>query len=267
MNDLTRMNHGRSMPHLSTTTIDYALVVGAGHGIGCAISSQLLAENPSLTLFCTFRDEKKAKPLFDLKEPYPERLVTFKVDPTSENQVSDLAASLFSHTSYLDGLINCVGMLHSESIQPEKSLRYIELDHLMKIFTVNSFVTPLLGKAFLKFFRNKRPSFFTTISAKVGSIEDNKSGGWYSYRASKAALNMFLKNIALEMQMLRTNTLVLSLHPGTTATELSQPYISRTKYKLHQPEETARNLIKVINQCEISDNGSFFSWDGSRLPW
>jgi NAD(P)-dependent dehydrogenase (short-subunit alcohol dehydrogenase family) len=128
-------------------------------------------------------------------------------------------------------------------------------------------ITPLLAKHFFELLKHKKPSVFAAISAKVGSIQDNQMGGWYGYRASKAALNMFLKNIALEFERRNAKTLVLALHPGTTVTELSKPFIAKTKYTLHTPEQTADNLLAVINEQDISSNKRFLSWDQTELPW
>jgi NAD(P)-dependent dehydrogenase (short-subunit alcohol dehydrogenase family) len=110
-------------------------------------------------------------------------------------------------------------------------------------------------------------SVFATISAKVGSISDNRLGGWYAYRASKAALNMFIKNIAIEFARNKKKIILLSLHPGTTKTELSEPFTKNTKYQLHTPIETAKNLLSVIENKTLDDSGKFFSWDGEELPW
>jgi len=111
-------------------------------------------------------------------------------------------------------------------------------------------------------------SIFTTISAKVGSIEDNYLGGWYGYRASKSALNMFLKNIAIEYNRVSKKTIVVALHPGTTDTKLSKPFQGNVvPEKLFSVERCTSQLLSIINALNKDDHGKFFSWDGSILPW
>ncbi|PZO42318.1 MAG: cell-cell signaling protein, partial [Phormidesmis priestleyi] len=126
----------------------------------------------------------------------------------------------------------------------------------------------LLAKHILPLLSHKSPSLFATISAKVGSIGDNHLGGWYGYRASKAALNMFLRTAAIEYSRRSPQTTLVMLHPGTTDTQLSKPFQKAVPpEKLFSTERTVRQLIAVMSALTIADSGEFFSWDGSRLPW
>ena len=152
-------------------------------------------------------------------------------------------------------------------MKPEKSLRDIDGQQFMRSFQVNALVTAIIARDFLPLLRHPGPSCLATLSAKVGSIADNQLGGWYAYRASKAALNMIIKNASLEYQRRSSKARVLAIHPGTTITELSKPYIARTKLKLHSTDETASNILSVIDGRPLSDSGLFLSWDGSTLPW
>jgi len=158
-------------------------------------------------------------------------------------------------------------LLHSQLIQPERSLGDLQPDNLLQLFSTNSLVAPLLAKHLFRLFRNPDYAVFASLSALVGSIEDNRLGGWYGYRASKAALNMFLKTVAIEFERRRCNTTVLAIHPGTTVTELSKPFIKHASHHIHSPEETASNLINLILNRTIKDNGTFWSWTGEKLPW
>ena len=108
---------------------------------------------------------------------------------------------------------------------------------------------------------------FASISAKVGSIGDNQLGGWYGYRASKSALNMFIKTLAIEFDNRKIPAVVLAIHPGTTATELSRPYVSATKMTVHSVEKTADHILSILDQRNKQDSGKFLNWDGSELPW
>lgn len=243
------------------------LIVGAGHGIGFSLVFECLNRNKKAKVLCTYRNEKKASELIKLKESYGDRLFCYQLDPCNETSVDVFFKKLKDAGVKIDLLINSVGFLHDEHIKPEKSLKDFNVNKLMSLFLVNSAVTGLLAKNF-EYVRNEEGlSCFVSLSAKVGSIEDNKMGGWYAYRASKAALNMILKNISIEFKRKRYNCLVLSIHPGTTETELSKPYITNTNYKLHLPIETAQNILNVIQGREVEDSGAFLSWDGAHLPW
>ena len=117
-------------------------------------------------------------------------------------------------------------------------------------------------------FRHDERSILAAISAKVGSIGDNQLGGWYGYRASKAALNMFMRNIAIEYRRTSPRTIAVVLHPGTTDTRLSQPFQKNVPAeKLFSVDRTVTQLLEVIENLEEGDSGQFFSWDGSPLPW
>jgi NAD(P)-dependent dehydrogenase (short-subunit alcohol dehydrogenase family) len=160
-----------------------------------------------------------------------------------------------------------VGLLHSNTIQPEKSIHRFDPANFLEIMRVNAIVTPLLGKHFLQRFNADTITAFLSISAKVGSIDDNKMGGWHSYRASKAALNMLVKNLAIECKRKYKNCIVLAIHPGTTKTDLSSPFIDRTAYKVHTPFETAENIMNILKSTTLNDTGSFYSWNGSKISW
>lgn len=255
------------MNNLNISDFGTSLIIGAGHGIGLAIVKELLMRNEESTIIATYRIESKANELLDLRSRFHHRLQILHLDPTSEDAIKELSIELDQNINQIDALINCVGLLHDEELSPEKSLKDINQASLQKLFSVNAIVTPLLAKYFCKALSQKSPSCFISISAKVGSIEDNKMGGWYGYRASKAALNMFIKTISLEFERKKSNCLVLAIHPGTTVTELSEPFIKNTKYILHQPEQTARNILNVIEGMSLEKTGSFYSWDGSELPW
>ena len=111
-------------------------------------------------------------------------------------------------------------------------------------------------------------NLFTTISAKIGSISDNHLGGWYGYRASKAALNMLMRTVAIEYRRKSPHTIVVTLHPGTTDTRLSQPFQRNVPpEKLFSVSRTTTQLLAVLDQLDSDDTGQFFSWDGTRLPW
>lgn len=138
----------------------------------------------------------------------------------------------------------------------------------MRSFQVNAMGAALLTKHLMPLLKHGDPSLFGAISAKVGSIGDNRLGGWYGYRASKAALNMLIKTASLEYARRSPNTILVLLHPGTTDTRLSQPFQRGVPpEKLFPVSRTVAQLMAVMEGLTPADSGEFFSWDGSRLPW
>ena len=239
------------------------LIVGAGHGIGLGIVSEILSRNKEVVLHATFRDKDSATPLFQ-NQTHP-RLIIHELDPCYEDSVSTLANNLKGKE--FDLIINSVGLLHNSKISPEKSFKSFKVENFLELMKINASVSALIFKYFEASLSKKNISAFVGISAKVGSIEDNNLGGWYSYRSSKAAMNMLLKCISIEAKRKRKDCIVLAIHPGTTDTELSHPFSNNISYKIHSIEETANNILNVIEGKSLEDSGHFYSWDGEELPW
>ena len=253
---LAEINHAR------------ALVVGASQGIGLGFVRALLKQDNFQRIFATYRNQSTAGELFALQEQYPNRLECLQVDITDESQIAAGVKQIQESVKHLHLALYCVGVLHEGNLAPEKSLRQIKPENLIYSFQVNSIGAVLLAKHLMPLFTKSDRSIFASISAKVGSIGDNRLGGWYGYRASKAALNMFLKTTAIEYSRRCPKTIVVALHPGTTDTRLSQPFQKNVPPgKLFPVERTVNLLSKVIANLEIKDSGKFFAWDGSQLPW
>lgn len=165
-------------------------------------------------------------------------------------------------------LLCCVGVLHDKLAVPEKRLADIQAQALAHYFAVNTIVPALLLKHLTPVLNATSEPRVAFLSAKVGSIEDNRLGGWYGYRASKAALNMLIKTSAIELARRYRDICVAALHPGTTHSPLSEPFVDRIpKGKIYSPQQSAERLMRVIDGLRPEDNGRFFHWDGSRLPW
>ncbi len=250
------------MQREETTPIS-ALIVGAGQGIGLAFVRQLLQTDRCDRLYATYRN-----PQSELLTIADARLRCLPLDLTVEDQIAATMQAIQTETSKLHLVINCVGILHQDSLQPEKSLRQIQSEQLMHYFRVNSIGAVLLAKHIQPLLKHRDRAIFATISAKVGSIGDNHLGGWYGYRASKAALNMLIRTTALEYKRTCPQTIVITLHPGTTDTQLSRPFQRNVPpEKLFTVDRTVQQLLSVLSQLQESDSGEFFSWDGNRLPW
>ncbi len=230
---------------------------------------QHLLQQPQISrIYATYRRTETATALMALQQHHPDRLWCLPMDITDEAQIQATLADIHQATPTLNLLLNCVGLLHDGSLQPEKNLQQIQPDHLMRLFQVNSIGSILLAKHALPLLKHPQRSILASISAKVGSIGDNHLGGWYGYRASKAALNMFMRTVALEYRRKSPQTIVVTLHPGTTDTALSQPFQRRVPpEKLFTVSRTVQQLIDVLAALTIEDSGYFFSWNGERLPW
>lgn len=242
-----------------------ALIFGAGHGIGLGFTEELLERHPQIQVVATYRKKELAENLLALADSYPTRLKVYQLDPTQERELQELASTLRGQS--FDLVINSVGLLHHQHIQPEKSLRSFDPEVFLEVVRVNATVTPLIAKHFEGLLNKETVSVLAGLSAKVGSIEDNRLGGWYSYRASKAALNMLIKTLSIEWARKKSKCVVLALHPGTTETPLSAPFTERTSYQVHSVRETAANLLGVIDGLGPEDSGRFLSWDGSEIDW
>jgi NAD(P)-dependent dehydrogenase (short-subunit alcohol dehydrogenase family) len=245
-----------------------AFVVGASQGIGLEFVRSLLQQDDIQHIFATYRNLDTAKELLTLKNEYGNRLTCLQVDITDESQIVAAVKIIQESVKQLHLAIYCVGVLHNHNFSPEKSLKQINAANLIYYFQVNSIGAVLLAKHLMPLFNKTDRSVFASISAKVGSIGDNRLGGWYGYRASKAALNMFLKTTAIEYSRRCPKTIVVALHPGTTDTRLSRPFQKNVpSEKLFPATKTVDLLSKVISNLEQKDSGEFFSWDGTQLPW
>ena len=242
-----------------------ALVVGGGQGIGLGFVRKLLAEDNLERVYATYRRIESATELQEIADP---RLCCMQMDITDESQIAAVIQQIQTQTSALHYLINSVGVLHEAEMQPEKSLRQINSEQLLRYFQVNSIGAMLLFKQVQPLIKHQERAILATISAKVGSISDNNIGGWYGYRASKAALNMFIRTTAIEYKRTCPQAILVALHPGTTDTRLSLPFQRNVPpEKLFSVDRTVAQLLTVINGLTASDSGEFFSWDGSRLQW
>jgi NAD(P)-dependent dehydrogenase (short-subunit alcohol dehydrogenase family) len=250
------------------------LIVGGNRGIGLGFVRRLLQSDFTeqfqvsvAHLYVTYRNQVSAE-LATIAAAYPNRLTLIQMDITDEAQIAEGMVQIQSQVSQLHLVLYCVGFLHEHGIQPEKSLQQIQAEHLIRYFQVNSIGAVLLAKQVLPLIKHGDRSVFASISAKVGSIGDNQLGGWYGYRASKAALNMLMRTTAIEYSRKSPKTLVVMLHPGTTDTGLSKPFQRNVpSEKLFSVGKTVAQLLNVIATLQPDDNGQFFSWDGSRLPW
>ena len=183
----------------------------------------------------------------------------------SEKYLKDLSLKFIEQNIKIKIFINAIGFLHDNYYSPEKKLQDINQEYMKKCFEINTIPTALMIKYFCPIMIKEEKSIFASISAKVGSISDNHLGGWYSYRASKAALNQIIKTSAIEQKRLNKNLIMVSVHPGTVNTRLSSPFIG--KKKVQTPSEAALKIINLLETLTLKDSGLFFDYNKNIIPF
>jgi NAD(P)-dependent dehydrogenase (short-subunit alcohol dehydrogenase family) len=235
------------------------VVIGASGGIGQA-AVQLLSNDPSVGLVHAFsRDATNSQ------DGKVHRLPIALRDEQSIKTAVQIATS----RAPVDLVFVASGLLHrDDAVQPEKSMGQLSINAMSEVFSVNTIGPALLAKHFLPAMRKTGKTVFAALSARVGSISDNHLGGWISYRASKAALNMVIKTLSVEQTRLRPESIVVSLHPGTVDTALSKPFSGRVaENSLFTPEHSAACLFNVIDDLNVADSGGFFAWNGTAIEY
>jgi hypothetical protein len=224
-----------------------AVIFGASGGIGSALVAALSSTN-------SFRQvigfSRKSSPPVDL------------LDEASLERAAAFAAEM----GELRLVIDATGFLHDSRQGPEKSWRQLDVGNLARAFALNAIGPALIMKHVLPRLPRLGKAVFATLSARVGSIGDNRLGGWYSYRASKAALNQLVRTAAVELARRSPEGICVALHPGTVATPLSAPFTA-AGHRAHTPAEAARHLLAVVDKLPAEANGGFFDWQGEPVPW
>ena len=228
----------------------HAVVIGASGGIGAAVCSLLQESNRVGQVLALSRSDPANN-----------------IDLADEASIA-AAAGRAAQLPNLRLVFVATGLLHDgDDLQPEKALRALDPVAMARNFAVNATGPALVLKHFAPLLPRQGKAVFAAISARVGSISDNRLGGWYSYRASKAALNMLLRTAAIELGRTRKELVVLGLHPGTVDTGLSKPFQSNvSEGKLFTPEQSAQYLLEVIDGVTPEHSGSVLAWDAQTVP-
>jgi NAD(P)-dependent dehydrogenase (short-subunit alcohol dehydrogenase family) len=244
------------------------LVVGASRGIGLALAEAQLAEPGVTQVVATHRPESDARELQRLADLHGDRLRRVPLDVSDTTSLAAFEQLVATIDGGFDLVIHAAGILHEENIQPEKSLAECNATALARLFEVNSIGPLMVAAALLPHQGRGRRFTFAALSAMVGSISDNRLGGWYGYRASKAALNQFLKTLAVECRHRHPHATILAIHPGTTDTELSRPFQRNVRPgKLYSAAATAQRILAVVGSADPGMSGQFLNWDGSEISW
>lgn len=225
------------------TRFSRALVVGDTGGIGAAIADGLRAKDVEVVGL-----SRRSDPAIDLADE----------------------ASIQNATKSIEGPFDLVfiatGLLHDDRQQPEKSVKMLAKSNFDRSFAINATGPALIMKHVLPHIARDRPAVMAALSARVGSIGDNRLGGWHAYRASKAALNMIVKTIAIELARTHDQLVVAALHPGTVDTRLSQPFQGNVPDRqLFAPEKSAGHLLDVLECLSPADSGGHFDWAGKAI--
>ena len=236
---------------MNSPRIQSAAVFGASGGIGGALVTALLAKADVERVYAVARHtidaiDTRVRPLtFDL------------TDPAS---IADTGKQIGA-----DGPIDLCIVATGELVAPEKSWSAQSADAYARAFAINATGPALIGKAMLPLLARDRRSVFAALSARVGSISDNRLGGWHAYRASKAALNMIVRNFAVELAMRNREAIAVTLHPGTVETALATPFAG--KRAMESPAVAAAQLLHVLDALTPADSGGLFAYDGQRIAF
>jgi len=233
-------------------------VIGASGGIGGALC-RLLASNPAINRVWAL---SRSQP-----DDLPASTTWRHVDVNEEATLQAAAGAIRNEGGSLRLVIVASGILRNPSGKgPEKTWQSLEAETMLEVLSVNTVGPALVAKHFLPVLVRDRKSVFAALSARVGSISDNRAGGWYSYRVSKAALNMVIKTLSIELARRNPRAICVGLHPGTVETRLSQPFVgAQSQYNPFTAQEAAHALLGVIDDLTISDSGRCLAWDGSLI--
>jgi NAD(P)-dependent dehydrogenase (short-subunit alcohol dehydrogenase family) len=234
--------------------VSRAVVIGSGGGIGAALVEALAGSGRYETIFALSRNPA---------EPGRNPIVVGTIDVADPLSIATAAEQVGGP---LDLVIVATGMLHDEGVGPERSLRALDAGRMARSFAINTIGPALVLKHFAPLLSRDRRAVIACLSARVGSISDNRTGGWYGYRASKAALNQIVRTAAIEIARSHPEAVCVALHPGTVATRLSAPFQSNVPAgKLFTSAFAAEQLLAVASGLKSGDSGRIFAWDGSEI--
>ncbi len=225
-----------------------AVIFGSSGAIGSALENRLKFEK---TIERTAGFSRSTSP---------------SVDITVEKSIADAASAVSEFDYPVRLLIDATGFLHDDDTYPEKALAKIDGFKMAYAMAVNAIGPALLMKHFLPLLPKEGKSVFCTLSARVGSIADNRLGGWYSYRSSKAALNQIVRTSAIELKRLRPDALCVAYHPGTVDSPLSDPFL-KSRFQAQSAAEAAEGCLSVLDHLTPSQSGGFFDYKGAEVPW
>lgn len=247
--------------------LEVCVVQGASRGLGLGLVEALL-ERGATRVHATCRHPEAASALAELASSHPERLQVHRLDLLDDASIEAAAAAILERDPVLDLVLNVSGVLHGEGLSPEKRLEDLDRRRLLRAFELNAVGPSLVLQALVPGLARDRPAVVASLSARIGSIGDNRRGGWYGYRASKAALNQLHRTFAVELSRRAPQAIAVTLHPGTVETNLTKPFRrSVPEGQLFTVVEAVGKLLTVVDGLEPEDHGGFFDYAGRRIEW
>ena len=241
------------------------LIQGGGRGIGAALAQRAIADGAH-RLFITARDPANSPCYAELASDA--RVTFLALDVTDDDSICQAAAMIRAEIPRLDRVICTSGMLKADGVNPEKRVADLDSENLVRLYRVNALGPVLLARELWPLLRGDHALRYAAISARVGSISDNHLGGWYAYRASKAALNQLMRTLSIELARANPAACVATLHPGTVDTDLSKPFQGNVPAgKLFTAADSAGRLWRVLDGLDACDSGKLFAYDGSVIPY
>lgn len=245
------------MQGVDTSGTSTSLIIGASSKIGQALIAQLLTRPTDTRIVAVSRNTVNL----------PAAVHCMSCDCTAK-AIANVGQELSSLAGSFERIIICNGILHSDTLQPEKRLEDLTLENMTEVFRVNTFVPALWLRTLAPLLRSTQACRIALLSARVGSISDNRAGGWHSYRASKAALNMLIQNASIEFARRAKNVKLLAFHPGTVDTPLSAPFQRNVPNgKLFTPDYVARQLLDLLTQLPVDGQASYLDYAGKEISW
>jgi len=235
--------------------LSQAVIIGASGGIGAALAAAVIASGRYQRVWAGSRSGAALA-----------GATAFTFDLTDEASIAAAAQQIGGDISL--AFVATGTLSDGAGFPPEKTFKAQTPEAYARAFAINAAGPALIGKHFLPLLPRRERAVFAALSARVGSIGDNRLGGWHAYRASKAALNMILRNFAIELGRTHPQAVVAALHPGTVATGLSAPFTgAREGQRLFTPDEAARHLLRVVDGLTPAQSGQAFAWDGQPIPF
>lgn len=240
------------MDLFSIEKVKRVLIVGASGALGESLCLEIKKSNPKAFIVGTYTNKIP-------KYVDEGQFLDFTDDSSIEKFLRNM-------NTKFELILFCQGVLKVGESTPEKTAKKINPLEFKKVFDINFFGPAFILSQFDKLIDKKNKTMVVVLSAMVGSISENKIGGWYSYRCSKTALNMYIKNLQIELKRLHYNCMCMAIHPGTTHSNLSQKFLSNVKHKIWTPEGSAKNILHII-QTKYANEECFFNWDGRVIKW
>lgn len=248
-----------------STTPQRVLVQGASRGLGLTFATQLA--DAGARVFATARAPDESPGLQALAAQYAS-VTLIPLDVTRVDSIKAAIAEVSAATDGLDLVLNVAGVLNGLGKSPERRLEQIDPAAMAEAFAINAIGPILMAQQTLRLLSHGGRAVFASLSARIGSIDDNRKGGWYTCRSSKAAQNQLLRTLSIELTRRAPAVISVSLHPGTVDTEMSKPFQRGVPpAKLFSTDRAARQLLDIINGLTPDDHGTFIAWDGQPIPW